>query len=124
MLAYGLLAIHILEESLRLGRENTEISVLLPFAAFPLGFIGIYLKKQWGFWMAWLMSVLVAILPALSHAIPSSSSYLGVIYGFWGGIVGTSSVIVAILLSIFGISASAIGVKIISTKTIKTELAA
>lgn len=122
MLAYGLLAIHILEESLRLGRENAEASVLLPFVVFPIGFIGIYLKKRWGFWAVWLMSVLTAILPTLSHIVPSSTSYIGIIYNFWGGIVGASSIMVAILLSIFGIAAVIIGVKMIYTKTIKVEL--
>lgn len=121
MLAYGLLAIHILEESLRLGKEKAEVSVLLPFILFPLGFIGIYLKRQWGFWAAWLMSVLATILPTLSHIIPSSTSYLGVIYNFWGGIVGASSVMVTILLSIFGTMAVVVGAKMIYTKTIRSE---
>lgn len=118
MLAYGLLAIHILEESLRLGRENAEVGVLLPFILFPIGFIGMYFRRLWGFWIVWLMSVLTALLPTLSHVIPSSSSYLGIIYVFWGGIIGASSVLVAILLSIFGIAAVAIGVKMMYAKTI------
>ncbi len=124
MLAYGLLAVHILEESLRLGRENAEVSVLLPFVLFPLGFIGIYLKKQWGFWTVWLMSILVAVLPTLSHIVPSSSSYLGVIYSFWGGVTGASSVTVAVLLSIFAVLAVVVGVKMISAKKIQSELTA
>lgn len=121
MLAYGLLAIHILEESLRLGREKAEVGVLLPFIVFPFGFIGIYLKRQWGFWMAWFMSVLVAILPTLSHIVPSSSSYLGAIYDFWGGLTGASSVLVGVLLSVFGMTAVVVGGKMIYTKTIRTE---
>ena len=118
MLAYGLLAIHILEESLRLGRENAEAGVLLPFIVFPLGFIGIYLGKHWGFWMVWLMSMLTAILPTLSHVIPSSSSYLVNIYTSWGGIMGAGSVMVAIPVSICGSIAVVAGAKIIYTKTI------
>lgn len=121
MLAYGSLAIHILEESLRAGRENAEASVLLPFILFPLGFIGIYLKKHWGFWVVWLMGVLVAVLPTLSHIIPSSSSYFGVIYNFWGGIIGIGSVLAAMALSIFGIAAVIVGAKMIYTKTTKVE---
>lgn len=116
MLAYGLLAIHILEESTRLGRENAEAGVLLPFIVFPIGFIGMYFRKQWGFWMVWLMSILVALLPALSHLIPSSSSYLGIMYSFWGGVIGAGAVLVAVFLSIFGIVAVVAGIKIIYGK--------
>lgn len=122
MSTYGLLAIHILEESLRLGRENAEVSVLLPFIVFPLGFIGIYLKRRWGFWMVWFMSALAASLPTLSHIVPSSSSYLGTIYAFWGGMVGIGSALVAILLSFFGIAAVVGGAKMIYAKAIETEL--
>jgi hypothetical protein len=117
--AYGLLSIHILEESLRLGMENAEASVLIPFVFFPLGFIGIYLKKQWGFWMVWLMSVLVAILPTVSHIIPSSESYFVTIYSFWNGVIGGGSVMLAALLSIFGIAAASVGAKMIYAKADK-----
>ena len=118
---YGLLAIHILEETLRLGIEGAEVSVLIPFILFPLGFIGIYLKKQWGFWMAWFMSALAAVLPTLSHSIPSSRNYLGAIYSFWDGFLGAGSVLVAVLLSAFGIAAVVVGVKMIYAKAIKVE---
>lgn len=120
MLAYGFLAIHILEESLRLGLENAETSVLIPFIFFPLGFIGLYLKKRWGFWMVWLMSILTAILPTLSHIVPSSSSFVGIIFSFWGGLTGFASVLVSILLSVAAIAGVITGGKII--KNLKVEL--
>jgi len=122
MLTYGLLAIHILEESLRLGRENAEASVLIPFIFFPLGFVGLHLKKLWGFWMVWPMSVFTAILPTLSHIMPSSSSYFGIIYDYWGGTVGIGSVLVVLLLSVFGIAAVITGVKMLSAKRLQVEI--
>ena len=116
MLAYGFLAVHMLEESLRLGRESPELGVLIPFTFFPLGFIGIYLDKKWGFWFVFLMTILVSLLPTLSHFIPSSGSYVGTIFSFWGGLTGAASVAVALLLSLFGIAALIAGTGIVFSR--------
>ena len=116
MLAYGLLAVHILEESLRLGRESAELGVLIPFIFFPLGFIGIYLNRKWGFWFVFIMTILVALLPTLSHLVSSSESYVGTIFSFWGGLTGAVSVAVALLLSLFGIAALVTGMGIVFSR--------
>jgi hypothetical protein len=113
LLAYSLFVLHVVEEILREAGETFDSSVLMPLILYPIALMAMYLNKKWGFWLAFILNILLLILSSAGHFNPDSHDFVRATYEHWGGSLGVLAGGLAVALPITALVAALKGIKIL-----------